>query len=216
MCIRDRYYHSKLIECNIHQNNLEIELKIPLVRKNTHFDVYQLKHIPFFFNNKICQIKLENKIIIADRKNEIVKSMTDSDLTACNLQENLCHIPNFRILNSFDTCITAIHREEPQSEILTKCNFHCEYANKKEIVAEQLQENLFAISNFHTLLAVDTATNQKHTIMFNKTFSGSYLLEVPCTTEILNLNEGGGTQTIVPLGVPVSYTHLTLPTIYSV
>ena len=204
----NEYYHLELLDCNMHGNVLEMELKVPIVRKNTKFEVYEIKQIPFFWESKICHIQIENKLIISDSKNSILKSMTDSDLTACDINKKLCKIPQFRVINSFDSCITAIFREEPQSEIQTKCHFHCEMANPKEIVATQLSENSFAISNFQTLLAVNSLTGEKETAIFNKSFGGSYILSVPCTTEILNINDGGTTQTIVPMGIPCFNSEL--------
>lgn len=155
------YYHSDLISCNVFNGQLEVELKIPLQQKKVKYNVYQITPLPFFDKNKICQVQINNKLIIADNKNSLIKSLSEADVALCKPNGNLCHIPQHRINNHFDDCVTSIFKNKPQTEILTKCIFACEQSNNREVVATQLSETKFLVTNFHTLLAINLETGNK-------------------------------------------------------
>lgn len=162
------YYHNQITNCHISDNFLEIDIKIPLQDRNKNYKIFEITPIPFYSDNKICKIVTEDKILISDDKNTFSKILSANDLQFCDSSKHLCKIPSSRGNSKFDTCMTSIYKKETQSEILQKCFFTCQTKIVNEILTTELEENVFAITNFGTILATDTITNKRETFNFDK------------------------------------------------
>lgn len=196
------YYHNQLTNCHISDNFLEIDLKIPIQNITKTYKILETITIPFYSNNKICRIKAEDKIIITDDTRTFSASFSVKDLQFCDTSKSLCKIPSNRGNSKFDSCMRAIYKKEPQSKILQKCIFSCQNRIQNEIITTQLEENIFSITNFGTLLATDTSSNKGETIYFEENHHRAYIMYVPCATEILNIDDKGNSELIIPTGIP--------------
>lgn len=196
------YYHSALINCHIDNNFLEIDVKIPLQDSMKEYKIFEITTLPFFSNNKICRILTDDRILIADKTNSYVKTLSQKDTPYCDTSKHLCRIPNGRANSKFDDCITAIFRQETQAEIIHKCNFYCQTRLEDEVITTQLEENIFSITNFDTIIAIDMMSQKRETVKFDEKMHGTYIIFVPCHTEIMNINKKGISEVVIPTGIP--------------
>ena len=199
----DDNFHADLLNCNIFGNTLELEIKVPVKRLDFNFDIFEVTSIPFQnLNNEICTLDIPTKILIVDEKNKFYKSLSGEKLELCNPKEHFCHVPQIRTLNKFESCAEAVFRKNSFNEIASKCKFSCFKAFENEIVSVQLAEDLFAINNHNKLLAIDTFTRGKVRLELNATKPGTLLLTAPCQYEVINVNDFGETNIVIPSGIP--------------
>lgn len=198
----DDYFHANLLNCIIHEHSLELEIKVPLKKLKHDYKAFSVVSLPFkSSNNKICSIDLESKLLIAEINRKIVIPLSSYDADYCNLQDHFCGIPQYRLKNKYELCLANLFENRPQHEIKNSCKFVCS-ENDFEAKIIQLQEEMYVVSNFETLLAIDGVNHKTQKIDANSTIPGAVLLHVPCHFEIVNLKTSGLSKTIISTSIP--------------
>lgn len=197
------YYHSKLINCYHTENQIEVELKVPLKSLDTDYEAFDYKSINFkTHDGKICRWDQNPMIILKDRRSDKIKIIEGTDLERCNKKENLCYAPQNRIESSLSSCARVMLLQKSYDEIRANCIFKCENNNGRTII-QQVDDEAFAIINAKSPLTVSNkANNTNEIIKIDESWPGALLLTVPCAFEIKHKINEHENETLIPMGLP--------------
>lgn len=196
------YYHLELINCNIANDILEVEIKVPVKEINAKYIVYQYQPLMFkSHDDKICAWDQNPAIIVHNLFDNKIREITGSDTHYCNKDKPLCYLPDYRGSDKISSCAEALFLEKSYNDVLTHCAFKCE-RNNGNLIMKQYDNNKFAIINAHELYMEDKSSKLRIKIEANLNAPGVTLLNVPCTIKILNLNKNNEIQLIIPTGFP--------------
>lgn len=198
-----KYFHSKLISCFEMDNQIELEIKVPLKAKNTEYVAMDFKPINFkTHNNQVCKWATKPMIVLEEAVTKNVKIIEGNDLDNCNKKDTLCYLPQSRTTSSQTSCAKALLRQKPYEQLISSCIFECE-ADTGEVSIQQIDKDVFTITNAKSPLFIkDTIANEEKQISINESWPGAILLTVPCAMEIRHKDEFNNSEIIIPKGMP--------------
>lgn len=197
------YYHLKLINCHIINNQLEVELKVPLKIKKTEFQLYEYTPLKFRSHDfQLCEWAQDTATLIFEVNTQAVYTLMGKDLQECNPQKHLCKVPQTRTSNQVPQCARSLFLEKQLNEILKTCVFQCE-PNHKELIVKQIGPEKFALTNAMSNLSVyDILQNTFTPLDLNTSLPGTLLITLSCTLELHQSISPNETQIIIPSGFP--------------
>lgn len=197
------YHHSKLINCYIHEDEVEIEVKIPLKTKGSDYSVFEFHPLHFkSHSNQICHWDQEPMLLIHNEKSNAVMVITGNDLESCNKKNDLCFITQNRACSSQSECAKALFLQKDHEDILKTCVFKCDI-NHQNAVVKQIDHEVFAITNARNPLQIkDIVTNNSTNATIEESWPGTLIIRVPCSNEISHIRDDNSTEVLVSTGLP--------------
>ncbi len=177
-------YSLPISKCHFEQDNIILQVKIPLIPTNTSYNTFSYLPIPLKWETHICTLVEHHFIVIkSDSSTFIVETNNNPD---CNIQtSNLCLIPR---VNSISTtaskCAKYLINGTDISELKNHCEFHCYPAPEHPIIT-QLQINKFLVTNSLEKLHISCKNSPQLTALPNITF-GTVEVELPCHCQLLD------------------------------
>ena len=130
-----KYFHLAIVSCNVYNDTLEIDVKIPLKRTSSVYEVYNFVPITFkSHDDMLCKWEQEKAILIVDSTNDEIKTLSESDFENCNEKLSLCYLPHTRGASNTPQCARSLFKEDPYERIIHSCAFKCERNHGEAIV----------------------------------------------------------------------------------
>lgn len=201
-------YGLPIAKCYFEQNNLILQIKIPLIPSNTSYNVYSYNPLPLKWENNICKLVEHNFIIIKSSSAPTVIVDTD-DNPHCNYRSsNLCLIPRYSSISSpASKCAKYLINDTNISELKHHCEFHCTPAPEHPIVTE-LNVNKFLITNYNHHLHI-VCNNHEMTTTLPEIKFGTLEIELPCNCKLMD-----GSDIIISSIVPCDSRDFSSPSAF--
>ena len=197
------YHHSKLINCFIHENEVEIEIKIPLKNRGTEYHVYDFHPLQFkSHQGQICQWDQEPMLLIHDIRKNIALTISGNELELCNRKNDLCFISQNRVGSAQSICAKLLFLQKNSEEIIKSCMLKCNLDHGEAIV-KQIDREIFALTNARNPIMIKNTITQNTTeIRINETWPGAVIVTVPCSSEVSHLKKDNSTEILISQGLP--------------
>lgn len=197
------YFHAKIVTCTTFEDDLEIEVKVPLKKIGGEFSLHEFVPITFrSHDNKLCSWEQEPAVIIYEENEKTVKVATGTEMDKCNTNDPICYVPQGRGTSNKAACAAALFLEKPYKEMLKACSLKCEEDHGNTIV-KQIGEEKFAITNGRKrVLITNTANNTKWESNLEEKWPGMVIMKVPCEIKVEQVMEDGKIEVLIPAGMP--------------
>lgn len=200
-------YSLPISKCYFEQENIILQIKIPLIPANTSYAAYSYLPIPLKWENHICNLVDHNFIILKSSSSTFI---IDSDNNPdCDHQtSNLCLIPRYTSTSSAAfKCAKYLINGTNISELKHHCEFHCDPAPSHPIIT-QLKINRFLITNYNKPITITCNDSPSSKILPNISF-GTIELELPCDCSVSD-----DYQTLISTIIPCDSRDFKSPSIF--
>lgn len=211
-----KYYTSKLTRCELTEDTLIIQIKVPIKTKNAKWKLFDYIPIHYRHENELCILHTDHALVAYDESSLTLKTISGTGLKKCNIDSGLCYIDYFEP-NQDDSprCIKNIFLEKPFSEINSACNFRCEPLHDK-IIVKRIKSNTYVISNPQDSLVLQNhITNTNKTLTLNMSLTGTIKITLPCENSLKFINASNPDQfeILIPRLFPCSKFEKEVPII---
>jgi hypothetical protein len=110
--------------------------------EGTKYELYEPVPVPFQFQKEICQIKIENSLLLHEKNADEIRVLTGQALQKCTGVEKLCAIST-TLQDRNTLCTKRVYTGESTERIKKSCNFEC----TSRLQGEEEQEGILPIIN---------------------------------------------------------------------
>jgi len=200
------YYTLGLTHCKISENNIMIELKIPINKIDVTWKLFKYLPIPFRHEQEICTLYADHALIAHDENSDEIITIAGSNLKDCDTSEGLCFLDIFESdSDNSPLCAKEIYKNKPFHELNEVCHFKCEPLHKKTLI-KRIDHDTYTITNPKiNLILIQNFKGKDIDIPldFNTTEGGALVLTLPCDTKLIQ-SEKGKNVTLIPENFPCS------------
>ena len=197
------YLHTKIVTCTTYEDQVEIEIKVPLKKLGAELSLHEFVPITFkSHDGKLCSWEQEPAMVIYEENDRTVKIASGTQMDKCNTNDPICYVPQGRGASNKAACAAALFLEKPYREMLKACSLKCE-DNHGNTIVKQIGEEKFAITNGKkNLIITNTANNSKWQTTLEEEWPGMSIMEVPCELKVEQILENGQIEILIPAGIP--------------
>jgi hypothetical protein len=184
------YYTKRISECVIHESDISITLRIPIIENGIKYTLYNVIAIPQKHKDTTCTLLTKPMTLgISDNQKSIIP-ITDENKNFCDLtahNDNLCLLPKRpQLFYTESHCILHMIRQTAIATIMSFCTFTC-YPFHEPIITT-LHHNRFAITHPPPNLATRCGNKIEKLDNTNKNNPGALEILLKCECELLSEN----------------------------
>lgn len=201
-------YSLPISKCYFEQDNIILQIKIPLIPTNTSYTAYSYLPIPLKWENHICNL-IDYNFIVFKSSSDLIYIVDSENNPHCNHRtSNLCLIPRYTSISSAASrCAKYLINGTNIAELKHHCEFHCTPAPQHPIVT-QLKVNKFLITNYDKNLQITCNSNPLATSLPEILF-GAVEIELPCDCKLHDAS-----QTLISTITPCDSRDFISPSVF--
>lgn len=180
-----RYYHLNIATCAVVADKLHLIIKIPLVSKTAHWQLYRITCAPFAWENQTCTLCDERHIAIASPERTIF--IRESKLENCDSEKlGLCYVPRASLSEKYELCLSQFAADSPISKLIESCPMTCLPNSGPQIL--QLNEQHFVLTHLRQTTRFECAEGD---VFFTEQLPatpsvGAMEMIIPCNCRLIS------------------------------
>jgi hypothetical protein len=177
------YYTKQIVKCTYTPESILINIQVPF-QKNKDFELFETVVYPFDYGNEDCVLKHKPGHLI--RSGNKVIRMEDL-YRQCKMNEDLCHIYDYEYNHVTDEeCGKSLLQPTLSVNLIKeKCNLDCIKKKNHKVKVQQLDINVFTISNFVQGMRVNSSNGMSKLITVPKLRLGSIRIILACGDKLI-------------------------------
>lgn len=182
------YYHLPISKCQIFNEQLFVKIKVPIIRKQAEWKLFDFIAVPFSWKNSICVLHHETTFLAVS--NDQVTAIRGRALQDCRpFQDHLCFVPRY----SGDAmtgamCPRAVFNGATAEHLAEVCSFSCQSGT--QLIITQVGPERYFLTNAVGKLEVSCSMSKNETRMLgNVIHPGALDVAVPCDCQLRINNE---------------------------
>lgn len=178
------YYSQKFASCQFADNQITIQMKIPLKEINEDWILHELIQVPFQYEGSICTIDHQPTLLAVS--NDDVIALQGTALETCRPSEGICWLPAYNIDPLEGShCSRMILKGATASALKRACMFTCRKLPPETHFVTQLDNHRFVITNAPRGTAITCDVSESHTlsadpILLPVNNKGAVEVSIPC------------------------------------
>ncbi|XP_063230824.1 uncharacterized protein LOC134535568 [Bacillus rossius redtenbacheri] len=188
-----KYFNLPICKCQVHKENLYLQIKVPIVKLNSNWRLFQFVAVPFQWKNSTCHLDHAPNFLAVDGDHLI--TIQGRNLLDCRpFEDKLCFVPRF----SGDTlgsalCPKALFQGITVENLSTTCAFRCHSGN--QLMITQAGPERYFLTNPSGKLDLQCMKHNNESLFLGSgDILGAVDIEVPCDCRLylnqeLKINE---------------------------
>lgn len=194
------YYELPISECSFFQNKILVLVKIPVIQKNQHWDLFELVTSPFAWFNQTCTIPHQTLFLAVNNEptqdKQSLRQISGSGLHQCKpYHDKLCFIPRFSSDNTQGPeCARKLYEGCTVQELSQFCPMNCHTSSS--LIISEIAEETYIITHPDPTTIIKCGETSS-TIPKNYSHQGSIKIKLPCNCKLIAQG-----KTIIPQRFP--------------
>lgn len=174
-----KYYQLPIVDCVFSTDSLTVNVKVPIITTNDHWQLYELVTTPFGWRDQTCIIQHEHLYLAVSGEGKL-RTIAGTGLHHCRpFHDQLCLLPRVSADPMYGPkCIIKMYTGATVNELNHLCPFSC-HASTATVITE-FDENRYIIT--HPSINTTIVCPQKKIPLPTNHYSspGAVQLDLPC------------------------------------